>query len=167
MLYPISSRIYACLPLSYIVQHIRFFCTHAGSWTYTCGLHIKLLASPALLQDVTQTASKQARLEREEVDVVSTSLPTPAVGTSRVDAQIRASIAQAGLDATTTGAQPDSPSADQSDVQHPSGRGTVDLLGDSSKAKLSISPGKQNQGLLSSFLGDYGSDSDGSNEQAT
>ena len=120
----------------------------------------------ALLQDLTQTASKQARLGREEADVVSTSLPIPAAGTSQVDAQIRASVAAVGLDATAAGAQPDSTTADQSDVQHPSGRDAVYPLG-SSRTEVSISPEKQTQGLLTSFLGDYGSDSDDSNEQAT
>lgn len=130
----------------------------------TCGLHIKLLA---LLQGLVQTASKQARLGREEADVLTTSLPIPAAGTSQVDAQIRASIAAVGADATAPRAQPDSTACDQSDVQPPSGRGAVDPLGDSNRAKLSVSLEKQNQGLLTSFLGDYGSDSDASNEQAT
>ena len=120
----------------------------------------------ASLQDLAQTSIKQARLERGEVDVVSTSLPASAAGTSTVDAQIRASVVMASLDATAAGAQSEFASADQFDIQHPSGRSAIDTLPDSSRAKILLSPDKQNQGLLTSFLGDYGSDSDGSNEQA-
>lgn len=120
------------------------------------------------MQDGVQTASKQARLEREEADVLSTSLPTPHAGTSQVDAQIRASVAAAGgLDATDAGAQPGPTSADQPNVQLPPGRGAEDPFGDSSKTKLFVSTHTQNQGALTSFLGDYGSDSDDSREHAT
>lgn len=125
----------------------------------------KHLASHASLQDGVQTASKQARLEREEVDVVSTSLPTLPAGTSQVDAQIRASVAAVGgLDATDAGAQPGPTSADQPDVQPPPGRGAEDPLGDSSKAKLLNATDNQTHGALTSFLGDYGSDSDDDKE---
>lgn len=128
---------------------------------FTCGLQIKLLASFPSLQDLAQTASKQARLEREEVDVVSTSLPISAAGTSQLDARKRASVAMAGFDATAAGAEPEFASADQSDIRRPSGRSAVDQSADSSRVKLSIPPDKQqNQSLLNSFLGDYGSDSD-------
>lgn len=112
-----------------------------------------------------QTASKQARLEREEADVVSTSLPTHPAATSQVDAQIRASVAAAGgLDATDAGAQPGPTSADQPDVHLPPGRGAEDQFGDSSKTQLLNSTFKQNQGVLTSFLGDYGSGSDDNKE---
>ena len=123
------------------------------------------LASYASLQDGVQIASKQARLEREEADVVSTSLPTHPAATFQVDAQIRASVAAAGgLDATDAGAQPGPTSADQPDAQLPQERGAEDLFGDSSMTKVLNSRHKQNQGALTSFLGDYGSDSDDNKE---
>ena len=140
---------------------------HATSYNDKSGAH----GTFASLQDLAQTASKQARLGREEVDVVSTSLPIPAAGTSQVDAQIRASVAAAGFHTTGASAQLESGSADQTDVLNPSGRGAVGApSGDSSKATTFISADKHmppNPGLLTSILGDYGSDSDENDQRAT
>ena len=116
------------------------------------------------MPDGVQAASKQARLEREEADAVSTSLPTHP-GSSQLDAHIRASVAAAGgLDARHAGAQPGPTSAGQPDVQPSPGRGAEDLFVDGSKTKLLNSTHKQNLGALTSFLCDYGSDSDDNKE---
>lgn len=133
-----------------------------------------------ILLAVVQAASKEARLGREEFDVVSTSLPVLSRGASQIDAQITASVAAAGHHTTAAAAQPEctsadepdieSTSADQSDVNKPSGRGATDPLGESSRATASVCTDKhvaQNSGLLTSFLGDYGSDSDDSQGHAT
>lgn len=112
---------------------------------------------------VAQAASKQARLGREEIDVVSTSLPVTTTGKSQVDAQIRASVAAAERHTTAAAAQLECTSGAQPDVQDLSGRGVTDPSGDSSRVTASIDKHVvQNSGLLTSFLGAYGSDSDDS-----
>ncbi|KAL3151358.1 hypothetical protein ABBQ38_013190 [Trebouxia sp. C0009 RCD-2024] len=124
---------------------------------------IRKRAQPASDEEAQQAASKQARLGREEIDVVSTSLPVTTTGKSQVDAQIRASVAAAERHTTAAAAQLECTSGAQPDVQDLSGRGVTDPSGDSSRVTASIDKHVvQNSGLLTSFLGAYGSDSDDS-----
>ena len=126
-------------------------------------LHLYMCNCDTLHVAVAQAASKQARLGREEFDVVSTSLPVSTGGKSQVDAEIRASVAAAERHTTAAAAQLEPASADQPDAKNPSGKAPTDPSGDSSRATASLPVDKhvvQNSGLLTSFLGDYGSDSD-------
>lgn len=84
---------------------------------------------------------------------------------SHIDAQIRASVAAAGLHTNVHTTQLDPSSAVQSAVRDPSGIGAADqshATPGMSKTQASVPKEKevQNGGLLTSFLGNYGSNSD-------
>ncbi|KAL3160520.1 hypothetical protein ABBQ32_010824 [Trebouxia sp. C0010 RCD-2024] len=122
---------------------------------------IRKRAQPPSDEEAQQAASKQARLEREELDMVSTSLPVSTMGMSQADDQIRASVAAAECHTTAAAAQLECTSGAQPDVQDPCSKGVTDPSGDSSKVTASVDKQVvQNSGLLTSFLGAYGSDSD-------
>lgn len=129
--------------------------------TKVCAVTLTICVCANLCVAVEQAASKQARLEREELDMVSTSLPVSTMGMSQADDQIRASVAAAECHTTAAAAQLECTSGAQPDVQDPCSKGVTDPSGDSSKVTASVDKQVvQNSGLLTSFLGAYGSDSD-------
>ena len=134
-------------------------------------LPISFHSAHCFAQESALKAQKQARLGREEVDVVSTSLPAPSTGMSHLDVQIRASIAAAAPHSAEQTA--DTEAADQVHAGESSARSCAEQQQDmraGGNSQLQVHTDQQrlpDKSPLTSFLGNYDSESGDESGSAT